>query len=573
MTTIFTPHVAQGMENDAAIGQKTSRPASLFELRKKILDYSWDASKPLSFLLQLAGALRREGKVYAVSNPERAFVALGHAANIILVKLPTHRDYATILTDTQRDNLHSVCFFPRFLVSLLMLHLQNGSLVLGELSKIRKIVVQRYNNWATEHPEEAKEVVFNLREKQGIPFDVTADPVAQDQLELLLDDDQDIGQLEIGGDIRPNPERFTRRPMLQPFTNYRPGSSVSEPFSSSSSRTMRTTLRPPSTEHSAPIQRHILPSATRSYSVLRETPLESGYLASSQADPSQGIPPFTSYRQTIFKPILSSSSMTRTALRPPSNERSTPHPMPYPVPSDRARDSTVLSPHSVLSETPLESGYNPNIEMINQERSRGPAFQSIPSFPSHRSSAFRSSSSMTPAMLRPPSSERSNPYPMSYRSLSDRTGNLSMGPLPHSLLSETSLDSGYTSNAGAFSTFTEKSCYHTPSSFPSDQPLTEVLLEDRDDPENDNPSIKDPQPAPLVPQPSRSSFPLPFKRFMKKQQEQRDVQSNASPNTNPISFDIKRKMKSRRKVHHVHSTSESSTRFDTEGFWSSFPSE
>ena len=97
-------------------------------------------------------------------------------------------------------------------------------------------------------------------------------------------------------------------------------------------------------------------------------------------------------------------------------------------------------------------------------------------------------------------------------------------------------------------------------------------------------SLKDPEPIlgswlafPPPPPHVISMKPLlphtSFKSFVKKQQEQAYVHSNAISNANPINFDIKGKMESRRKAHHVHSTTDSSTRFDTDGFWSGFPTE
>lgn len=105
------------MENVPTVEQKTSRPASLFELRKQILEYSWDHSKSLKHSLKMAQDFRKEGRDHTIINPERAFIAMARAANLILVKLPTHNDYATVLTEAQRKNLHVVCpfrsrFFP-----------------------------------------------------------------------------------------------------------------------------------------------------------------------------------------------------------------------------------------------------------------------------------------------------------------------------------------------------------------------------------------------------------------------------------------------------------------------------
>lgn len=106
------------------VEQKTSRPVSLFELRKQILEYSWDRSKQSKHSLKSAQDFLKEGKDYTIINPERAFVALAHAANLILVKLPTHNDYAVILTETQRENLRAVGFYcPFFLLPFLIQYL------------------------------------------------------------------------------------------------------------------------------------------------------------------------------------------------------------------------------------------------------------------------------------------------------------------------------------------------------------------------------------------------------------------------------------------------------------------
>ena len=89
-------------------------------------------------------------------------------------------------------------------------------------------------------------------------------------------------------------------------------------------------------------------------------------------------------------------------------------------------------------------------------------------------------------------------------------------------------------------------------------------------------------PFPLVRRPPASPSPPPLLNTTKRDLRQRHNEhyfqtmrvDPRSGNANPINFEIKRRMKSRREAHHVNSTSESSTRFDsTEGFWSSFASE
>jgi hypothetical protein len=69
---------------------------------------------------------------------------------------------------------------------LLIQYLQDGSLVLGKLSNLRKFVIQRYNGWAIKHPEHAKVDVFNLNEKEAMPFYLTAELAPQIELSLLL---------------------------------------------------------------------------------------------------------------------------------------------------------------------------------------------------------------------------------------------------------------------------------------------------------------------------------------------------------------------------------------------------
>lgn len=86
-------------------------PASMHELRAEVLEGGWDARGTFIFYLGRAGALRREGLDYMGADPERAFVALFRAANLLLVKLPTHPDYKLVLDHRQRETLFSVRLF------------------------------------------------------------------------------------------------------------------------------------------------------------------------------------------------------------------------------------------------------------------------------------------------------------------------------------------------------------------------------------------------------------------------------------------------------------------------------
>ena len=92
-------------------------PASMHELRAEVLED--DTKGTFIFHLGRAGAFRREGLNYIGADPERAFVALFRAANLLLVKLPTHPDYELILDDTQRKALLSVRFFAVLLLGRL----------------------------------------------------------------------------------------------------------------------------------------------------------------------------------------------------------------------------------------------------------------------------------------------------------------------------------------------------------------------------------------------------------------------------------------------------------------------
>jgi hypothetical protein len=90
---------------DARVERRT-RPATIAELADKSREDLWDPNKSLKYWLRTAELARKAGKQYAEDGDyERSFVQLARAATIILERMPTHRDYHTLLTSDQRRNL------------------------------------------------------------------------------------------------------------------------------------------------------------------------------------------------------------------------------------------------------------------------------------------------------------------------------------------------------------------------------------------------------------------------------------------------------------------------------------
>lgn len=101
---------------DARLERKT-RPATIAELADKSREDLWDPNKHLKHWLRTAELARKLGKQYAEGGDyERSFVQLARAATIILEKMPTHKDYQTLLTSSQRHNLVLVSLSLPFLV-------------------------------------------------------------------------------------------------------------------------------------------------------------------------------------------------------------------------------------------------------------------------------------------------------------------------------------------------------------------------------------------------------------------------------------------------------------------------
>ncbi|KAF8838710.1 hypothetical protein BDN67DRAFT_971096 [Paxillus ammoniavirescens] len=118
------------------------RPYSIAELGDRALRSLWDPSKGLKQWLKAADGFRKAGRTFHDAGElEAAFVEFAKAATVILEKLPTHKEYYTLLTSTQRHNLGL-----------------NGQQILESLGQLKPILSDRYEQWAVQHPEQAAAV-------------------------------------------------------------------------------------------------------------------------------------------------------------------------------------------------------------------------------------------------------------------------------------------------------------------------------------------------------------------------------------------------------------------------------
>jgi hypothetical protein len=196
---------------DARLERKT-RPATIAELAEKSCEDLCDPNKHLKHWLRTAELARKSGGQYAENGDyERSFIQFARAASIFLEKMPTHKDYHTLLTSSQRNNLalvslyfflpparfylplsfssfstargvhlcfHYLCFsfpqqriFPACCYSLLALTLlepcltlvssiQHGRETLDNLSRLKPGLHDRYEKWAAKYPEHINDPSF-----------------------------------------------------------------------------------------------------------------------------------------------------------------------------------------------------------------------------------------------------------------------------------------------------------------------------------------------------------------------------------------------------------------------------
>jgi len=123
-------------------------PASMPKLEAEVLEDGWDTRGTFDFHLERAVSFRREGLDYMGTNPKRAFVALFRAANLLLVKLPTHPYYELVLDVRRRETLFSVRLFVVFtFLTDSDDFLKTGEITFRELGELKKRILERQNEW------------------------------------------------------------------------------------------------------------------------------------------------------------------------------------------------------------------------------------------------------------------------------------------------------------------------------------------------------------------------------------------------------------------------------------------
>ncbi|GJE86374.1 AMSH-like protease [Phanerochaete sordida] len=109
----------------------SGQPRSIAELAAQTHNIRWDPKLPLKHWLRTAEKARKTGSSYQdAGDLEAAFLEFAKAATIVVEKLPTHRDYFTLLNADHRRNLAA-----------------NGQDILECLDVLKKLLVERYENW------------------------------------------------------------------------------------------------------------------------------------------------------------------------------------------------------------------------------------------------------------------------------------------------------------------------------------------------------------------------------------------------------------------------------------------
>lgn len=108
-----SPHNTAGAgpsnPNSASSSRTYYRPATIAELAAKAQENLWNGNLGLKHWLRTAEKARRTAEsLIQAHDYEAAFVEYAKAATIVLEKLPTHREYQTLLNADQRSNLGMV---------------------------------------------------------------------------------------------------------------------------------------------------------------------------------------------------------------------------------------------------------------------------------------------------------------------------------------------------------------------------------------------------------------------------------------------------------------------------------
>ncbi|KAF8064862.1 hypothetical protein FPV67DRAFT_1671168 [Lyophyllum atratum] len=107
------------------------KPSSIAQLAEAALDNLWDETRDLKYYLRTAEKYRKVARQHVVENDlESAFIMFAKAATLVLEKIPTHRDFATLLNQAQRQNLTL-----------------NGQEMLEKMGEIKPILIDRLAAW------------------------------------------------------------------------------------------------------------------------------------------------------------------------------------------------------------------------------------------------------------------------------------------------------------------------------------------------------------------------------------------------------------------------------------------
>ncbi|KAI0827354.1 hypothetical protein BC628DRAFT_1409727 [Trametes gibbosa] len=111
MTSPVYPTSGAGPSNPRS-ARTYYRPATIAELAAQAQENLWDPNIGLKHWLRTAEKARRMAESLTQAHEyESAFVEYAKAATIVLEKLPTHREYQTLLNADQRSNLGMVSSF------------------------------------------------------------------------------------------------------------------------------------------------------------------------------------------------------------------------------------------------------------------------------------------------------------------------------------------------------------------------------------------------------------------------------------------------------------------------------
>lgn len=101
------------------------RPPTILELADRARELHWDPALTLKHWLKSAEKHRNAGnELVAKGEFELGFVELARAATIVMEKVPTHKDYNSVLNPEHRKNLGAVSHNFAYLPFIYLPHVQ-----------------------------------------------------------------------------------------------------------------------------------------------------------------------------------------------------------------------------------------------------------------------------------------------------------------------------------------------------------------------------------------------------------------------------------------------------------------